>query len=197
VSRSGRLVREITVVDDVALRDPHHLHVTSLGDYLITDTSNHRVVRIDATGRVLWEYGKRCSGTARLADPHCAEALPDGGALIADTENGRVLRVSRQGQIIWNYPGDGENGGLPLKGPRAVQSLPEGGTLIVETGRDRILFLDSSDQIVSVLDDKDIPGQHGFFRPRFAHCHARDRLLVTDFGNNCIVEFALAEGSTI
>jgi hypothetical protein len=129
--------------------------------YLIADTSNNRIRRVDAAGVITTVAGAGpCCGTSdpfagvgiaatdptvRLNQPRGVAALPDGGFLIADTLNHRIRRVSAAG-IITNVAGNGRAGfgsndnaiTVSINSPGGVAPLPDGGFLIADTGNNRI-----------------------------------------------------------
>ncbi|MDO8210912.1 hypothetical protein [Conexibacter sp. CPCC 206217] len=134
---------------------------TSSEGYLIADTSNNRIRRVDAAGVIATVAGAGpCCGTiepyagngiaatdptVRLNQPRGVAALPDGGFLIADTGNNRIRRVSAGG-IITNVAGNGIAGygsgdnatTVSLNAPQGVAALADGGFLIADSGNNRI-----------------------------------------------------------
>ncbi len=139
------------------LTAPQGVAATPDGGYLIADTGNHRVRRVDAAGTItastsLPTNGAGFSGDgasstgARLNAPARVAPLPGGGYLIADTNNNRIRRVSAQniittvaGSATSGFSGDG---GLAtaasLALPEGVAPTPDGGILIADTGNERV-----------------------------------------------------------
>ncbi|HST42428.1 MAG TPA: hypothetical protein VLK58_23110 [Conexibacter sp.] len=129
--------------------------------YLIADTSNNRIRRVDAAGVITTIAGAGpCCGTTepffgngiaatdptvRLNQPRGVAVAADGGVLIADTGNHRIRRVSPAG-IITTVAGTGTAGfgtgdnatTVNLRFPGDVAALPDGGFLIADTGNNRI-----------------------------------------------------------
>jgi hypothetical protein len=139
------------------LNAPQGVAVTADGGFLIADTGNHRVRRVDAAGTItastsLPTNGPGFSGDggsstgARLTAPARVAPLPGGGYLIADTNNNRIRRVSAQGIIDTvaggATQGSGGDGGpataASLTLPEGVAPTPSGGILIADTGNDRV-----------------------------------------------------------
>lgn len=143
------------------LTSPSDVALLGGGAYLIADTSNHRIRRVDAAGIVTTVAGNGpCCGAqgsfageellatgvdVRLNQPRGVSALPGGGFLIADTGNNRVRLV--ENGIIRTVAGVGSAGfagdGGPassaqLNQPGGVAALPGGGFLIADTGNNRI-----------------------------------------------------------
>jgi hypothetical protein len=139
------------------LTAPQGVAATPDGGFLIADTGNHRVRKVDAAGTItastsLPTNGAGFSGDggsatgARLNAPARVAPLAGGGYLIADTNNNRIRRVSAQGLIDTvagsTTPGSGGDGGpataASLTLPEGVAATPDGGILIADTGNERV-----------------------------------------------------------
>jgi hypothetical protein len=139
------------------LTAPQGVAATSDGGFLIADTGNHRVRRVDAAGTItastsLPTNGAGFSGDgasstgARLTAPARVAPLPGGGYLIADTNNNRIRRVSAQniidtvaGGATQGFSGDGGPAtAASLALPEGVAATPDGGILIADTGNERV-----------------------------------------------------------
>jgi len=157
------------------LTSPSDLSPLGNGDaYLIADTSNHRIRRVDAVGLITTVAGAGpCCGatsawagdglsatdpTVRLNQPRGVSATADGGFLIADTGNNRIRKVSPAGVVttvagsgVQGFYGDTLNASIALLNqPAAVAALPGGGYLIADTGNNRIRRVDASGTIDTV-----------------------------------------------
>lgn len=141
------------------------------GGYLIADTGNDRIRRVDANGTIQTVAGNGASGglggenlpptdpAVRLNQPRGVSPLdPDGiGYLIADTGNNRIRRVlngpietvAGTGQA--GFGGDGDGAQIAqLNQPASVAALPQGGYLIADTGNNRIRRVSASGIITTV-----------------------------------------------
>lgn len=142
--------------------------------YLIADTSNSRIRRVDGAGLIATVAGAgpccgttdpwagdgalAASATVRLNQPRGVSPTGDGGFLIADTGNNRIRRVSAAGLISTvaggtaaAFAGDGGPATSAfLNQPGAVAALPGGGYLIADTGNDRIRRVDPNGVITTV-----------------------------------------------
>lgn len=68
------------------------------GNYLITDSGNNRIVIIDDTGELLWEWKRD------LAIPYEADWLENGNILISGATSGAILEVSiASSEVVWSY----------------------------------------------------------------------------------------------
>lgn len=151
------------------LTSPSALAPFSGGEaYVIADTSNNRIRRVDPAGTITTIAGAGpCCGTTepyagnlvsptdptvRLNQPRGVAIAADGSILIADTGNHRIRRVgpaptgAGSGTVITNVAGNGLPGlgsndnatTVSLRFPGDVAPLPDGGFLIADTGNNRI-----------------------------------------------------------
>jgi hypothetical protein len=164
----------LTSPSDVAPLDP----VNGGGGYLIADTSNHRIRRVDAGGTISTVAGAGPAAPAAGAfggdglpptDPGVRLNQPRGvssfgaiggsgsGFLIADTGNNRIRRVvngaiaSVAGNGKAGFGGDGDGAQIAtLNQPAGVAALPDGGYLVADTGNNRIRRVSASGIIATV-----------------------------------------------
>ena len=108
--------------------------------------SDNRVLLVDATGRIVWQYGKfgvTGFGPNQLNTPVANTFLPtSGNVLITDQGNQRIIEVRRvDNAIVWQY---GENGvaGIganQLSNPNAAELLANGNILISDENNNRAI----------------------------------------------------------
>jgi hypothetical protein len=143
------------------------------GGFLIADTDNQRIRRVDASGIITTFAGNGTQGffgdggpatQAWLNNPSGVTSDGTGGFLIADAFNNRIRRVDASG-IITTVAGNSSQGfsgdGGPatqasLRYPSAVASDGAGGFLIADNNR--IRRVDANGMITTVAGN----GQHGF-----------------------------------
>ena len=141
--------------------------------YLIADTANNRIRRVNDAGVISTVAGAgpanaaggfagdslaATNPTVRLNGPRGVSPTADGGFLIADTGNNRIRRVSPTGVITTvagsakaGFGGDGDAAtGASLNAPRDVAALPDGSFLIADTGNNRIRLVSASGIITTV-----------------------------------------------
>jgi NHL repeat-containing protein len=152
--------------------------------YLIADTANNRIRRVNDTGTISTVAGAgpgnapgafagdglaATNPTVRLNGPRGVSPTPDGGFLIADTGNNRIRRVSATGVITTvagsgrpGFGGDGDAAtGATLNAPRDVAALPDGSFLVADTGNNRIRLVTTSGIIVTVAGGGETFGDRG------------------------------------
>jgi len=148
------------------------------GGFLIADTGNHRIVRVDGSGAVavvagtgtddgpLGDGGPATRAVLRL--PARVDALAGGGFLIADTGQNRVRRVDTDGTITTvagsSYePGFAGDGGpatsARLDAPEGIAVRADGAIAIADTGNQRIREVAANGTIRTIAGT----GVAGFF----------------------------------
>jgi hypothetical protein len=161
----------LTAPSDVAPLDL----VNGGAGYLIADTSNHRIRRVDGNGTIETVAGagpavgapgsfggdglSPTDPAVRLNQPRGVWPLDAGGSafLIADTGNNRIRRVLRgvittvAGSGTPGFGGDGDGAQIAqLNQPAGVAALADGGYLIADTGNNRIRRVSASGIITTV-----------------------------------------------
>ena len=153
--------------------------------YLIADTANNRIRRVDDNGAITTVAGSgpgagaaggfagdslaATNPTTRLNAPRGVSPAADGGFLIADTGNNRIRRVAPNGVITTaagngtaGFGGDGDAAtGASLNQPRDVAALPDGSFLIADTGNNRVRLVSTSGIIFTVAGSGEAAGFAG------------------------------------
>jgi sugar lactone lactonase YvrE len=136
------------------LVQPSGLALTAAGELLITDVATHRLLRLDAGGRLQVLAGTGEGGfagdggpaaAARLFAPHDVAVDPRGRIYLADTYNRRIRRIDERG-IITTVAGGGPefrepraagDGGpairATLNNPQGIALAPDGRLFIADT----------------------------------------------------------------
>jgi hypothetical protein len=111
------------------------------GNLLITDQANNRVIAVDLTKQILYQYGP-IGGKGALNSPNSAELLDTGDLLIADESNNRVIEIDPQqdNAIVFEY----KHG---LNTVAFASRLPDGDTLITDSGHNRIVEINAAKMV--------------------------------------------------
>ncbi len=156
---------------------------TKLGNTMIADTANNRIIELDTANNKVWEY------KSGLNAPRWAERLDNGNTLIADTGNNRVIEVNQSGDIVFGI-GDGSQG--VLASPTHATFLKKTGTyLVTDAGNNRVLEVDKQLQMVWMvggarkLEDS---GSEDLNNPNSATRLPGGNTLIADTGNDRVVE---------
>jgi hypothetical protein len=137
------------------LRGPEAVAALPGGGFLVADSGNDVVRKVDSSGRISTVVGvgfpgrsrpRGLAATTRLAGPTGIVALPTAGYLIADTGNHVVVEVDSSGRIF-RLAGTGIAGSSGDGGPASRASLrsPQG---LAVAGDGSILIADPADNRV-------------------------------------------------
>ena len=149
------------------LKDPLDVTVDGSGNLYIADTSNHRVRKVDTTGKITTVAGTGRSGfsgdggpatAARLDAPSGVAVDESGNLYIADRLNNRIRKVDTSGRIT-TVAGTGTSGFSDDGGPATAARIfsPSGVALdgsgnlyIADQLNNRIRKVDTSGKITTV-----------------------------------------------
>lgn len=185
---------------------PYDVAVQADGGYLIADTNNNRIRRVDPDGTIHTVAGGGSSlgdngpaTSAVLFHPSGVKLTADGGYLIADTDQDRIRKVAPDGAIT-TVAGNGTRGDTGDGGPataatlgRPVRAVPEadGGFLVVEDAGARVRRVAPDGTITTVAgtttgfggDDGPATGAQ-FNRPLGVAELAGGDIIIADGNNN-------------
>jgi hypothetical protein len=175
------------------------------GDILISDQFNNRVIEIQPSGKIVWQFGLGpndltarsiigCNDAERVGDltlmsgaglaPGLDFALP-GGAV-----DNRVILADRNGRIVWQYgvfqqTGSGFN---LLNTPVQSVWLPSGDVLITDQGNNRIIEVNMHKQIVWQYPDSNTNEADQLNSPNSAELLPNGHVLIADENNSRAIE---------
>jgi len=117
----GGVVWTLAVGGDPLPARPIGLAVAANGDILVSDAANHRVLRYDGDGRLLWTAGagSRSGGAEGLNTPGGLALDAAGNVYVVDILNGRVVKLSPEGSFLGQYGRLGDTAGT-LSRPKDV-----------------------------------------------------------------------------
>ncbi len=169
---------------------------------LITDLYQHRVIEVDASGAIVWQYGTGAPGGAanQLHYPRGAGRLANGNTLIADSMNHRVIEVRPNKSIAWKFDKSSIPGQHHWGNVLDAMRLPNGNTLITANGDywNRDLHVESFHLLIEVRPNKTIAWQYDrpantssrgwMYSPHRAVRLANGNTLVTEWRNHIVYE---------
>jgi hypothetical protein len=179
------------------------------GNLLITDGYNNRVIEIDRSGRIVWQFGHGPGdrGPGAIVGVNDAERVGDLTLMVgtgiapgatAFCHNGcpdeRVLLVDPQGNVVWQYGHFGVRGASPgeLDTPVQATFLPAtGNVLITDQANDRVLEVRRADNtIVWQYGETRLPGNElgQLSSPSSAQLLPNGDILIADQNNNRAIE---------
>ena len=84
---------------------PTHVSVVPTGEVFVTDGyGNSRIVKFDARGEFLLEWGRRGSAPGEFHTPHVITYGPNGRLYLTDRENDRVQAFDQEGRLLADWP---------------------------------------------------------------------------------------------
>lgn len=192
-----------------ATTHPQHGGFNTKGDIIISDAFNNRVVEVNASHQVVWQFGDGSdvagphsvvgtndvervgsltliagTGTPAGADPSCPKAngCPDN----------RVMLVNRAGHIVWQYGQAGVTGSgfNQLNTPVQNTYLPGGNILITDQGNQRIIEVNPQHKIVWQYGKTGMAGNgwNELNNPNSAELLRNGHILIADENNNRVIE---------
>ena len=193
------------------LEFPVDVAVDGAGNLYISDTENHRIRRVDASGIITTvagtgRYGYSGDGgpavAAELSNPQGVAVDGAGNLYIAETYNDRIRRVDLSGTIA-TIAGTGERGNSGDGGPAVQAQLAEpsgvavdsvGNLYIADRRNHRIRRVDPSGTIATIAGtgEAGFSGDNGLAKDamlRLPHDVAMDgagNLYIADWGNHRI-----------
>ncbi|MBU0491042.1 MAG: hypothetical protein KKA73_25270 [Chloroflexi bacterium] len=185
VDASGAIVWQY--VGDLVF--PHSAERLADGTTLISDTSNNRVLIVDAGGSIVWSSDSWGGGTGELSDgshllyPNDAEQLDNGHLLITDRNNDRVVEVDDNGQVAWAWTG--------LNRPHNADRLSDGHTIVSDSENNLIIEVDAQGNEVWRYG-----GEGLLYWPRDADRLDDGNTLITDTRNDRVIEIT-PEGTVV
>ena len=170
-----------------------------VGDLLISDQFNNRVIEVTKDGNIVWSWGlgptdfsansvvgvndaERIGENTLMAgtglppgiDPYCKKkkGCPDE----------RVMLVDRAGNILWQYGQFGVVGNGPneLSAPVQATWTPQNTVYITDQGNNRVIEVDMKKNILWEFDDLNSPNS--------ALLLSNGNILIADEGNNRVIE---------
>lgn len=157
---------------------------------LITDKENNRIIEVDRSGDIIWEYGGTSGFDANeLNHPNSAITLENGDILIADGFNHRIIELD-DGEIVWQYGcrslnsagkcAYGTDDGY-LRNPNYAMKLDNGNVLITDTENNRILEVTEDQETVWIF-------KSGLNIPQSAYRTEDGTTIIANYRNNNIIE---------
>src|SRR5713226_7631027 len=184
-----------------------------LGNILITDQFNNRVIEIDTSGNIVWQFGsgpgnitpsaiigtndaERVNGLTLMAGTGIPPAPTTTTHCKKGCADNRVLLVDRRGNIVWQYGEFGVTGSgfnqlnTPVQNTYLPQSNGDDHVLITDQGNGRIIEVRRSDKAIVWEYD-------GLNNPNAAELLTNGNILISDENNNQALEVTHTTPSTV
>jgi len=180
-------------------------HFNQPDNILIADQFNNRVIEIDTSGNIVWQYGHGPNDFSRRSVIGVNDAQRVGPftlmagtgtppGVIPQAPNGaaddRVLLVDPNGQIIWQYGEFGVSGAgfNHLNTPVQCTWLPNSFVLITDQGNNRVIEVNLAKRIVWQYPGSNTNEADQLSSPNSAELLANGHILIADENNNRVIE---------
>ena len=162
VSLTADLIVDFNSLETTSLNAPRGLAFAPDGTLYVADSRNHRILHLDAEGKLLGEWGQASPGCPYLAEPPATIPLgafcepwgvavaKDGTVYVSDTWNHRVQHFTADGKAIgaWGIYGQGETP-ESFWGPRGIAVDAQGRVYVADTGNKRIVVFDADGKFLT------------------------------------------------
>jgi sugar lactone lactonase YvrE len=193
-------VAPLSVIKPEGVHQPRNIAAAPDGTFLLADSGNSRIIRIDSHGRILHTWGTRTAQGAQLAGPLEAPGTfnepwglavdPDGNVYVADTWNHRIQKFDQNGSFLtaWGTGGLSVEGTDRFWGPRGVAVAGDGKLYVTDTGNRRVAVFDPDG---TFLFDFENQGEAQLDEPVGIAIGIDNRVYVADTWNRRIAVFTL------
>lgn len=106
--------------DKTHFRSPDDLAFASNGDIYVADAGNGRILRLDAQGRFLGQWGLKGDGEGEFASAHGIGIDAMDRIYVADRGNHRVQVFSKDGEFLSAWSGFGNPFGVQVVGDELI-----------------------------------------------------------------------------
>ena len=158
-TRNGKLLltlgeRGMAGADATHFNLPTDVAVLADGSFYVSDGyKNTRVVKFDAAGRYLYEWGGKGGGTGEFNLPH-GLALGEGGRVyVCDRENLRMQVFDAQGKFLNQWPGPqiGKPYGVDVAADGHVFIIDGGTPSVKRNERGKVVELDGAGKVIDTF----------------------------------------------
>jgi sugar lactone lactonase YvrE len=138
--------------------NPKGIALAPDGSLFVTDSANHRIEQLDATGKFVRAFGTQGNGEGQFQEPWGIAVAQDGTIYVADTWNHRIQKFDATGKFVaqWGQFGDlagqlGTDKPTLLYGPRGIALDGQGNVWVVDTGNKRVVKFDPNGKALGVF----------------------------------------------
>jgi predicted membrane-bound mannosyltransferase/sugar lactone lactonase YvrE len=126
------------------LSAPSNVRLDAQGNIYVADTTNNRINKYDANGKILASAGGFSqSGGAQLNQPWSMTVAPDGTVYVADTWAHNIVKLDKDLKqlLTWGSPCTTvpKCNETQLYGPRDIAVMTNGNVLVTDTGNERVI----------------------------------------------------------
>jgi DNA-binding beta-propeller fold protein YncE len=169
------------------LASPGGLAVDKDNNLYIPDSRHRRIVKCDASGKVLLKFGTLGAGQGELDIPTAVALDAAGNIYVADQGRNAIVKFNAQGQFLFQFGSSGtEPGRFQYLTDLVVDAA--GNIYACDSGNHRIQLFNSSGVFLRALGKRG-SGEGEFLDPRSITLDAVGNLYVAEAGNNRVQKF--------
>jgi sugar lactone lactonase YvrE len=138
-----------------SFRSPYGIAVDASGNLYISDSSNHKIRKIDASGVVTTFAGSGSAGNTNGTGVAASFHYPDGLALdahgnlyVADSGNHQIRKIDPNG-VVTTLAGSGSSGRVNASGTSATFNTPSG---VAVDGSGNVYVADTNNNLIRKID---------------------------------------------
>jgi DNA-binding beta-propeller fold protein YncE len=163
------------------------LAVDGQSNLYVADPLNHRIQKLDASGRFLTQWGAQGDGDGQFQSPYGVAVDAKGNLFVSDFTRNDIQKFDSQGQFVLKWGGKGgEAGKFHLPGSIAVD--PQGNVYVVDYGNSRIQKFDGKGKLLAAWGAQG-SGSGQFNQPVAVSVDLAGSVYVLDAGNWRIQKF--------
>jgi predicted membrane-bound mannosyltransferase/DNA-binding beta-propeller fold protein YncE len=200
------------IIDDtqsINLNAPRSLAFAPDETFYVADSRNHRIVHLDASGKLLGTWGSISPNCPYASGPPANPPLdtfcepwgvavgPDGSVYVSDTWNYRVMKFTPDGKLLtsWSQYGSADQPAT-FYGPRGLAVDADGNVYVADTGNKRIVVFDANGNYLTEFGSAGLePGQ--FDEPVGIAIDKNGTVYVTDTWNQRVQTFTPSDDKTV
>ncbi len=167
---------------------PRAIVIDAQGNVYVTDTGNKRVLKFDANGQPLGQYGGAGAENGKFQEPVGIGVDSQGNFYVADTWNQRIQKFDANFNFVTQWPVEAWDSQSIVNKPYLAVS-PDGNVFVTDPEGSRIIKFSSTGQLLAVWGTRGTD-LSSFNLPTGITFDAQGNLIVADSGNNRIMVFA-------
>ncbi len=177
---------------------PSDVAVDLSGFVYALDEVNGRIMKFNAQGQFVTQWGERGLDPGQLGGPVSLVATDDGFIYVADRLNHRIQKFTLNGAFVSTWGSSGSGTGQ-FSEPAGVAADPNGTIYVVDAGNHRIQTFNANGEFVRQWGSEgSSPGQFNFTRPSSASgikaggvtVDSAGFIYVADAGNHRVQKFS-------
>ncbi len=165
---------------------PSGVTINSSGHLYVVDSGNHRILKFDANGTLMTQWGSEGTGDGQFDDPWGIALDAEGNLYITDSVNNRVQKFDPDGRLTtkWGSLGTADN---QFSSPYGVAIDSAGYVYVADSQNNRIQKFDSNGSFITKWGSRG-SGDGQFLLPIGVAVDSAGHVYVSD-ANNCIQKF--------